>query len=101
MKYYSRIYSDKMCSKLGIKLEEFVKKMYKNSCDGEGWFLMGEAAKKEKWVNNVIKSCRDTSIISKKEKEKNWLLDFVGLKQKIEKSMKMGNLWYIDERILK
>ena len=38
MKYYSRIYSDKMCSKLGIKLEEFVKKMYKNSCDGEGWF---------------------------------------------------------------
>ena len=57
--------------------------------------------KKEKWENNVIKSCRDTSIISKKEKEKNWLLDFVGLKQKIEKSMKMGNLWYIDERILK
>ena len=101
MKYYSRIYSDKMCSKLGIKLEEFVKKMYKNSCDGEGWFLMGEAAKKEKWVNNVIKSCRDTSIISKKEKKKNWLLDFIGLKQKIEKSMKMGNLWYIDERILK
>ena len=101
MKYYSRIYSDKMCSKLRVNLEEFVKKMYKNSCDGEGWFLMGEAAKKEKWVNNVIKSCRDTSIISKKEKEKNWLLDFVGLKQKIEKSMKMGNLWYIDERILK
>ena len=101
MKYYSRIYSDKMCSKLGVTLEEFIKKMYKNSCDGEGWFLMGEAAKKEKWVNNVIKSCRDTSIISKKEKEKNWLLDFVGLKQKIENSMKMGNLWYIDERILK
>ena len=101
MKYYSRIYSDKMCSKLGVTLEEFVKKMYKNSCDGEGWFLMGEAAKKEKWVNNVIKSCRDTSIISKKEKKKNWLLDFMGLKQKIEKSMKMGNLWYIDERILK
>lgn len=100
MKYYDRIYSDKMCSKLGVKFEEFVKKMYKNSCDGEGWFLMGEAAKKEKWVNNVIKSYRDTSIISKKEK-KNWLLDFVGLKQKIEKSMKMGNLWYIDERILK
>jgi hypothetical protein len=51
----------------------------------------GEAAKKEKWVNNVIKSCRDTSIISKKEKKK-LVIGFCGFKTKNRKIYEDGQL---------
>ena len=95
------IYNKKLCAKLGCTPEKFVKKMYENSCNGEGWFLFGEKAKKEKWVDHVIKSCRDTSILSKNKKEKKDIFDLLFLKQQIEQDMKIGKIWYIDDRILK
>jgi ATP-dependent Clp protease protease subunit len=57
--------------KMGISLEEFVKKMYENSSTGD-WHEFADVAVKLKWVNTIVKNILDSSIIKQpEEKTKN------------------------------
>lgn len=97
---YQRKTWERMLKKIGISYENFIKKMYENSCDGEGWRLLGEEAKKEKWVNNVIESCYDTSIINKEcISDVSSSLDLLSLKKRVDEDMKNGHIWYIDKKL--
>ena len=49
-----------VAEKMGITMDEFVKKMYENNSSGN-WSEFADTAVKFKWVDKVIKDIRDTS----------------------------------------
>jgi len=57
-----------VAGKMGVTVEKFVQQMYENNSSGE-WFEFANVATKLKWVNQVVKDIRDTSIIKSSVKE--------------------------------
>lgn len=51
-----------VAQKMGITMEEFVEKMYKNNSGGN-WREFADKAVKLKWVEKVVTDMRDTSIV--------------------------------------
>ncbi len=54
--------------KMGISLEEFVKKMYETNSTGD-WHEFADVAMRLKWVNTIVKDIRDSSIIKQPAEE--------------------------------
>lgn len=50
-----------VAKKMGITLENFMKKMYEKNSHGD-WSEYGDEAKKIKWVDDVVTDIRDTSV---------------------------------------
>ncbi len=98
-KTYAKKCFEPMLLKLKCSYEQFVEKMYKNSCDGEDWRLLDQAAVKEKWADVVISGIRDTSVLNKKNEgnyEKiNISVEQENLSGKIISDLSIGKLWYI------
>ena len=53
-----------VAKKMGLTLEEFRKKMYKNNSNGN-WLEFADVAVKYKWVNRIIQEIREDSYIKK------------------------------------
>ncbi|MCK5876139.1 MAG: ATP-dependent Clp protease proteolytic subunit [Candidatus Marithrix sp.] len=49
-----------VADKMGITMDEFVKKMYENNSSGN-WYEFGDDAVEVKWVDTIVKDIRDTS----------------------------------------
>ncbi len=66
-----------VAEKMGISMDEFVQRMYKNNSLGD-WLEFADAATKLKWVNTIVKDMRDTSFIRyptpKTDKEERYLM---------------------------
>ncbi len=58
--WYERI-GKPVADKMGIKLEDYVKEMYKHNSDGD-WEEFGDEAQKLKWVNHVVTEIREAGI---------------------------------------
>ena len=98
-KTYAKKCHEFMMKKLNCTYEQFVDKMYKNSCDGEFWLLLDQAAVREKWVDKVITGVRDSSILNKKNDKKNtpsWNRSKQKeIVQQIIDDFNFGKYWYI------
>ncbi|CAA6798894.1 MAG: ATP-dependent Clp protease proteolytic subunit, partial [uncultured Sulfurovum sp.] len=53
--------------KMGITLEEFQKEMYKNNSKGD-WEELAVNAQKLKWVNHIVDTISDTSVLEEPQK---------------------------------
>jgi ATP-dependent Clp protease protease subunit len=68
-------------SKMGITLEEFKAEMYKHSSDGD-WRELAINAQKLNWVNHIVDTIVDTSILEEpKEKKKRTLLSLLNFQE--------------------
>ncbi|MFK5970828.1 MAG: ATP-dependent Clp protease proteolytic subunit [Candidatus Marithrix sp.] len=59
-KEWTRRVMSPVAKKMGITMDEFVKRMYANSSSGD-WIEFGDNALKLKWVDNIVTDIRDTS----------------------------------------
>ncbi len=53
-----------VAQKMGISLEEFIRQMYANRSSGD-WRVFADQAKKLKWVDEVVETIREESLIRK------------------------------------
>jgi len=51
-----------IAAKMGVSLEEFIKKMYQNSSSGD-WKEFGDGARKLKWVDQIVETIREESLV--------------------------------------
>jgi ATP-dependent Clp protease protease subunit len=51
-----------VAKKMGITLQEFVKKMYENDSTGD-WQAFGEKAQQLKWINQVVERMEETAVL--------------------------------------
>ena len=71
--------------KMGITLEEFQKEMYKHNSKGD-WDELAINAQKLKWVNHIVDTIVDTSVLEepkKKEPKKRKLLSLLNFEETI------------------
>jgi ATP-dependent Clp protease protease subunit len=54
--------AEPIAKKMGISTNEFIKKMYEKSSDGD-WSEFGTEAKKLKWVDTIVTQIRETSLL--------------------------------------
>jgi len=50
-----------VAQKMGISIDEFIEKMYKNNSTGN-WEEFGDKARELKWVNHIVEEIRETSV---------------------------------------
>jgi ATP-dependent Clp protease protease subunit len=58
-----------IANKMGISLEEFIKKMYEKSSDGD-WSEFANNAKKLNWLDHIVESIEETSLLKNPDAEK-------------------------------
>jgi len=56
-----------IAGKMGITLDEFIKKMYDKNSDGD-WIEFATEAQKLKWVNHIVSSIKETSTVVNPDK---------------------------------
>jgi len=49
-----------VAAKMGISLDEFIKRMYENRSTGD-WLEFGDNARKQKWVDEIVETVREES----------------------------------------
>ena len=49
-----------VAAKMGISLDEFIKRMYQNRSTGD-WMEFGDSARKLKWVDQIVDTVREDS----------------------------------------
>src|SRR5208282_4583198 len=49
-----------VAAKMGISLDEFIKRMYENHSTGD-WLEFGDNARKQKWVDEIVETVREES----------------------------------------
>lgn len=59
-----------IADKMGVTTEEFIKKMYEKSSDGD-WSEFGTEAQKLKWVDTIVDQIRETSLLRDPDTEKS------------------------------
>jgi ATP-dependent Clp protease protease subunit len=67
-KWWERL-AGPITKKMGISTEEFIKKMYKKSSDGD-WSEFASDAKKYKWVDHIVEQIEETSLLKDPNAEK-------------------------------
>lgn len=55
--------AEPIAKKMGISTDEFIKKMYEKSSDGD-WSEFGTEAQKLKWVDTIVTQIRETSLLT-------------------------------------
>ena len=58
-----------IANKMGISPEEFIKKMYEKSSDGD-WSEFANNAKKLNWLDHIVESIEETSLLKNPDAEK-------------------------------
>ena len=59
-----------VADKMGVSLDEFVKKMYENSSRGD-WSEFGTEAKELKWVDQIVERVSETSLLKDPDSEES------------------------------
>lgn len=59
--WYRRL-AKPVAAKMGVTIEEFVRKMYENNSDGD-WSEFADVAQKLKWVDHIVENVSETSIL--------------------------------------
>ena len=67
-KWWDRLASP-VAAKMGITTDEFIKRMYAESSDGD-WSEFGSDAKKLKWVDHIVEKIEETSLLKDPNAEK-------------------------------
>jgi ATP-dependent Clp protease protease subunit len=67
-KWWERL-AGPITKKMGISTEEFIKKMYEKSSDGD-WSEFASDAKKLKWVDHIVERIEETSLLKDPDAEK-------------------------------
>ncbi|HFC91469.1 MAG TPA: peptidase S14 [Leucothrix mucor] len=68
VKWWERL-ATPIAEKMGISTEEFIKKMYKKSSDGD-WSEFASDAKALKWVDHIVERIEETSLLKDPDSEK-------------------------------
>ena len=66
--WYQRLAAP-VARKMGMSLEDFTKRMYKENSDGD-WNEFADEAQKLKWVNHIVEELRETSLIKNPDASK-------------------------------
>ncbi len=76
-----------VAEKMGLSMEELVKKMYEKNSIGD-WYEFADVAIKLKWVDTVVKDIRDTSFkrqpVDTEDNEEDMMLLGSGLSEKLD-----------------
>ncbi|MFT5122419.1 MAG: ATP-dependent Clp protease protease subunit [Verrucomicrobiales bacterium] len=57
-----------IAEKMGLSMDEFIKKMYENNSDGD-WVEFADKAVELKWVDHIIDEIRETSLLENPDKK--------------------------------
>jgi ATP-dependent Clp protease protease subunit len=57
-----------VAKKMGITLDEFIKRMYEEDSNGD-WIAFADEAKQLKWINHVINGVEETSLLTSPDKK--------------------------------
>ena len=88
LKKWWKLFSQPVADKMGISLDEFKRQMYKHSSTGD-WKEFAEDAQKIHWVDHLVDTIVDTSVVKEPEyKKPTSLLELLGLEKAIDKNGK-------------
>lgn len=83
MKEWWRRLNEPVAAKMGITLEQMVKKMYEKNSDGD-WEEFGDEAVKIKWASTVVEEVRETGIVKKPDDKAPLTAGMFGLEEKVD-----------------
>jgi ATP-dependent Clp protease protease subunit len=77
--------------KLGMTIEQFRKRMYRNNSNGD-WQEFADKAKRLRWVQNVTTAVYETGIVKKPKRRRRGFFFILGGEKKDEKGRSYVNL---------
>lgn len=77
--------AEPVAKKMGITADEFIKRMYKESSDGD-WSEFASNAVKLKWVDNIVERIEETSLLKDPNSEKKKVKKEVILAEHLDKN---------------